>query len=103
MRLLSVAFLLLLGSDTHGRAVISVHKPHRSQAGIAAQGHSALLETTPVRTRVDTAPPLLLAAEARLPDRRVEFAPAPTRDSSPSLCSHERTSDQGARPPPFQT
>jgi hypothetical protein len=102
MRLLTVAFLLLLGSDTHGRAVISVHKHHRSHPGIAAPSHSALLETTPVRTGVDTAPPQLLASEARLPDRRVESASAPTRDSSSSLCSYERTTDQGARPPPFQ-
>ncbi len=102
MRLLTVAFLLLLGSDTHGRAVFSVHRHHSSHPGIAAANHSALLETTPVRTAVDTAPLQLLASEASLPDGQVQSAPAPASDSRASLCSYERTTDQGARPPPFQ-
>jgi len=104
MRLLTVAFLLLLPSDTIGRAGISVHRRHSSHPGIAAN-HSALLpatpETTPERKDVDTARPQLLASEASLHDRRVQSAPAPTRDSV-SLCSYERTTDQAARPPPFQ-
>ena len=103
MRLLTVAFLLLLGSDTHGRAGISAHRHHSSHPGIAAANHSALLATTFERKHVDTAPPPppLLASEASVHDRRVQSAPAPTRDSS-SLCSYERTTDQAARPPPFQ-
>jgi hypothetical protein len=101
MRLLTAAFLLLLGSDTHGRAGISVHRHHGSHPGIAAANHSALLATTLERKHVDTAPPQLLASEARPHDHRVQSAPAPTRDSS-SLCSYERTTDQAARPPPFQ-
>ena len=103
MRLLTVAFLLLLPSDTIGRAGISVHRRHSSHPGIAAANHSALLPATPAtapeRKGVDTARPL--ASEASLHDRRVQSAPAPTRDSV-SLCSYERTTDQAARPPPFQ-
>ena len=105
MRLLTVAFLLLLPSDTIGRAGISVHRHHSSHPGISAANHSALLppppETTPERKDVDTVRPQLLASEASLHDRRVQSAPAPTRDSV-SLCSYERTTDQAARPPPFQ-
>ena len=105
MRLLTVAFLLLLPSDTIGRAGISVHRRHSSHPGIAAANQSALLPTapkvTPERQDVDTARPQLLASEASLHDRRVESAPAPTRDSV-SLRSYERTTDQAARPPPFQ-
>ena len=105
MRLLTVAFLLLLPSDTSGRAGISVHRGHSSHPGIAAANHSALLpttpQTTPERKDVDTVRPQLLASEASLHDRRVQSAPAPTRDSV-SLCSYERTTDQAARPPPFQ-
>ena len=101
MRLLTVAFLLLLRSDTIGRAGISVHRHHSSHPGIAAANHSALLATTPERKDVDTARPQLLASEASLHDRRVQSAPAPTRDSS-SSCSYEHTTGQAARPPPFQ-
>ena len=102
MRLFTVAFLLLLPSDTIGRAGISVHRRHSSHPGIAAANHSALLPTTPERKDVDTARPQLLPSEASLHDRRVQSAPAtPTRDSV-SLCSYERTTDQAARPPPFQ-
>ena len=102
MRLLTAAFLLLLGSNTNGRAGISVHRHHSSHPGIAT-AHCALLATTLERKDVDTARPQLLASEASLHDRRVQSAPAPapTRDSL-SLCSYERTTDQAARPPPFQ-
>ena len=104
-RLLIAAVLLLLRSDTIGRAGISVHRPHSSHPGIGAANHSALLpttpETTPERKDVDTAPPQLWASEASLHDPRVQSAPAPTRDSV-SLCSYERTTSQAARPPPFQ-
>jgi len=105
MRLLTVAFLLLLRSDTIGRAGIPVHRHHSTHPGIGAANHSALLpttlETTPDRKDVDTALPQLWASEASLHDPRVQSAPAPTRDSM-SLCSYERTTDQAARPPPFQ-
>jgi hypothetical protein len=101
MRLLTAAFLLLLGSDTLGRAGISAHRHHSSHPGIATANHSALLASTPERKHVDTAPPQLLASEASVHDRRVQSAPAPTRDSW-SLCSYERTTGQAARPPPFQ-
>src|SRR5215831_8519059 len=101
MRLLTAAFLLLLGSDAKGRAGISVHTHHSSHPGIATASQSALLAATPVPKDVDAARPQLLAAEASLEDRRVESVPAPTRDSS-SLCSYERTTGQAARPPPFQ-
>ena len=104
MRLLTVAFLLLVPSDTIGRASIPAHRDQSSHPGIAAANHSALLPTTPEtipeRKDVDTAPQLL-ASEASLHDRRAQSAPAPTRDSV-SLCSYERTTDQAARPPPFQ-
>jgi hypothetical protein len=100
-RLLTMAFLLLLGSDTNGRARISVHRHHSSHPGIATAHHSALLAATPVRRDVDTARPQLLASDASLHDRRVQSAPAPIRDSS-SWCSYERTTSQAARPPPFQ-
>ena len=102
MRLLAVAFVLLLRSDTNGHAGILVHRHHGSHAGIATANHSALPATTPVRKDVDTARPQLLASETSLHDRRVQSAPAPTRDSV-SWCSYERTTDQAARPPPFQT
>ena len=101
MRLLTAARLLLLGSDTNGRAHISVHRHHSSHPSIAAATHSELLAATPVRKDVDTAPPQLLASQASQHDRRVQSAPAPTRDSL-SLCSYERTTGQAARPPPFQ-
>ena len=105
MRLLTVAFLLLLPSDTIGRAGISVHRDDSSHPGISAANHRALLpttpETTPKRKDVDTTRPQLLGSEASLRDRRVQSAPAPTRDSV-SLCSYERTTDQAARPPPLQ-
>jgi len=104
MRLLTVAFLLLLPSDTIGRAGISAHSRHSSDPGIAAANHSAVLPTTPAtmpaRKNVDTAQPKLLAAEASVHGRRVQSAPAPTCDSAP-LCSFERTTHQAARPPPF--
>jgi hypothetical protein len=105
MRLFTVAFLLLLPSDTIGRAGILVQRHHSSHPGISAVNHSALLpttpETTPEQKDVDTVRPQLLASEASLHDRRVQSAAAPTRDSV-SLCSFERTTDQAARPPPFQ-
>jgi len=103
MRLLTVAFLLLLPSNTNGHAGILVHRHHGSHPGIATASHGALLAaTTHVRRDVDTArPPKLLASETSLPDRRVQSAPAPTRDAL-SLCSYERTTGQAARPPPFQ-
>ena len=102
MRLLTVAFLLLLRSDTIGRADISVHRHHSSHPSIATASHGALLAAaTPEWKDVVTAPSQLLAAEPSLHDRRVESAPAPARDSV-SVCSYERTTGQAARPPPFQ-
>jgi hypothetical protein len=101
MRLLIAAFLLLLGSDTLGRAGISAHRHHSSRPGIASADHRALLASTPEPKHVDTAPPQLLASEASVHDGRVQSAPAPTRVSL-SLCSYERTTSQAARPPPFQ-
>ena len=104
MRLLTVAFLLLLGSDTNRRARISVHRHHSSRHAVAAANDSALLAATPVRPvrkDVDTAPAPLLASEASLRDRRVQSAPALSRDSL-SLCSCEYTTGQAARPPSFQ-
>ena len=101
MRLLAVAFLLLLPSNTNGHAGISVRRHHGSHPGIAAANHGALLAATPVQKDVDAACPPLLASEASLPDRPVRSAPAPTRDSL-SLCSYERTTGQAARPPPLQ-
>jgi hypothetical protein len=106
MRLLTVAFLLLLRSDTIGRAGISLHWPHSSHPGIGAANHSALLpatlETTPERKDVDTAPPQLWVFEASLHEPRAQSSPAPTRNAV-SLCSYERTTGQAARPPPFQS
>jgi hypothetical protein len=104
MRMLTLAFLLLLGNDGNGRAHV---RHHGSRPGIEAANHSALLAatpaTTPVRKDVDAAQPQqLLASEGSLHDRRVQSAPAPTRDSS-SLCSCERTTDQAARPPPLHS
>ena len=101
MRLLTVALLLLLGSDANGRARVSVHRRHSSHPAVATANHSALLAATPEPNDVDTAPPQLLTSEASLPDRRVQSAPAPIRDAL-SLCSYERTTGQAARPPPFQ-
>ncbi|HSQ03930.1 MAG TPA: hypothetical protein VLN59_07845, partial [Burkholderiales bacterium] len=85
MRLLTVAFLLLLRSDTLGRASLSAHRHHSSHPGIAAANHGALLastaQSTPERKDVDTAPPQLWASEASVHDCRAQSAPAPTRDS----------------------
>lgn len=100
MRLLTAAFLLFLGSATNGRAHISAHRHHSSHPGVAAANHRALLAATPQWKPVDTAQPQFLASEASLHHRRVQSAPAPTRDSV-SLCSCERTTGQAARPPPF--
>jgi len=105
MRLLTAAFLLLLTSDTNGRARISVHRHHSSRPVVAAANHGALLAAAAPewKKNVDTARPQLLplASEASLHDRRAESAPAPTRDSL-SLCSYECTTSQAARPPPLQ-
>jgi hypothetical protein len=102
MRLLAAAFLLLLTSDTSGRARIPVHRHHSSHPVVAAANHGALLAAAaPEWKHVDTARPQLLAAEATLLVRRVEPAPAPARDSV-SLRSYKRTTSQDARPPPFQ-
>jgi hypothetical protein len=101
IRLITVAFLLLLRSDTAGRLGMSVHRHHSSHPGIGAANHSALLPTTLEPRDVHTARPQLLASEGCLHDGRAQAAPAPTRDAS-SLCSYERTTDQAARPPPFQ-
>ena len=100
IRLLTAAFLLLLRSDTLGRADMSVHRHHGSPPDIATANHSALLAATPERNDFDTARPQLLASEASAHDGRVQSAPAPTRDSF-SLCSYERTTAKAARPPPF--
>ena len=100
MRLLTAAFLLLLGSGTNGRAHISAHRHHSSHPAVAAANHGALLAATPQWKPVDTAQPQFLASEASLHHRRVQSAPAPTRNSV-SLCSCERTTGQTARPPPF--
>jgi hypothetical protein len=102
MRLLTAAFLLLLASDSNARARISAHRHHSSHPGIATASHGALLASAPVPKDVDAAPPQqVLASEASLHDHRAQSPPAPTRDSL-SLCSYERTTDQAARPPPFQ-
>ena len=101
MRLLIAAFLLLLRSDTLGRADMSVHRHRDSHPGITSAHHSALLASTFEWKDVDAAQPQLLASEASLHDGRVQPAPAPARDSG-SLCSYERTTGQVARPPPFQ-
>ena len=101
MRLLTVALLLLLRSDTLGRAGIPVHRHQDSHQGIATANHGVLLASTPEQKDADTARPQLLPSEASLRDRRAQSAPAPTRDSL-SLCSYERTTGQVARPPPFQ-
>ena len=101
MRLLAAVFLLLLASDSNARAGVSAHRHHSSHPGIATASHSALLASAPLPKDVDAAPPQGLASEASLHDRRVQSAPAPTRDPL-SLCSYERTTGQAARPPPFQ-
>ena len=101
IRLLTAAFLLLLRSDTIGRADFSVHRHHSAHPGIATADHSALRASTPERKDVETARPQLLASEASLDDGRVQSAPAPTRDPL-SLWSYEHTTGQAARPPPFQ-
>ena len=104
MPLLVAAFLLLLASDANGQAPISVSGHHSSHPGIGAANHSALLDATfvPNPKDVDTAPPQLLASEASLHGRRVQSAPASTRDSV-SLCSDQCTIGQAARPPPLQS
>ena len=101
MRLLTVAFLLLVRSDTLGRADIAVDRPHDSHQGIVTANHGVVLASTPVQKDVATAPSQLLASDASAHDGRVQPAPAPTRTSL-SLCSCERTTGQGARPPPFK-
>ena len=101
MRLLIAAFLLLLRSDTLGRAGSSADRHHSSHPSVATAHHGALLASTLEWKDVVTARPQLLASEASLCDRRVQSAPAPTRNSL-SLCSYERTTGQIARPPPFQ-
>ena len=70
IRSLTAAFLLLLGSDTNGRAGISAHRHHSSHPGIATANHSVLLAATPERKDVDAARPQLLACDASLHDRR---------------------------------
>ena len=101
IRLLTAAILLLLRSDTLGRADMSVQRHHGSHPDIATANHSALLAPTPERNDFGTAQPQLLASEASLHDREVQSAPAPTHDFS-SLGSYEHTAGQAARPPPFQ-
>ena len=99
MRLLTVAFLLVLRSDTLGRAGIPVH--HDSRPGVAAADHRALLASTVDPNQVDIAPLPLLASAASVGDGRAQSTPAPTRNSV-SSCSYECTTSEAARPPPFQ-
>src|ERR1051326_6267669 len=100
MHLLTVAFLLLLPSDTIGRAGTLVRRHHSSPPSVAAANRGALLatshETTTQRKDVESARPELLASDASLHDRRAQSAPAPTRHSV-SLRSYERTPDQIGR------
>ena len=100
MRLLIAAFLLLLRSDTLGRADGSADRHHSSRPGVTTAHHSALLAPTLEWKDVDTARPQLVASEASVHDGRVQSAPAPTRDAL-SVRSYERTTAQSARPPPF--
>jgi hypothetical protein len=100
MRSLAAAFLLLLGSATDGRAHFSAHRRHSSHPSVAPANASALLAATPQWKHVGTARPQFLASDASLHLRRVESAPAQTRDAVP-VCSCERTTGQAARPPPF--
>jgi hypothetical protein len=101
IRSLTAAFLLLLGSATNGRAHIAAHRHHSPQPSVAAANPGALLAAAPQWKHVDTAHAQFLASKASLRRRRVQSAPAPTRDSVP-VCSCERTTGQAARPPPFQ-
>jgi hypothetical protein len=102
MRLLTAVFLLLLSSDTSGRARISVHRHQSSHPVVAAENHAALLKAAPPEWKnLDTTRPQPFASEASLHDRRVESTQAPTCDSL-SLCSYERTTGRAARPPPLQ-
>ena len=101
MRLLAAAFLLLLGSGEDGRAVIGERRDGRTTEGIATANLSAALAATSVRIDVDTAQPHLSSSEAKLDDRRIQSAPAPTRVHQ-GFCSCERTSAEAARPPPLQ-
>jgi hypothetical protein len=101
IRSLTAAFLLLLGTATNGRAHVSAHRHHSSRSSVAPGNAGALLAAAPQWKHVDTLRPQLLASEASVQHRRVQSAPAPTRDSV-SLCACERTTDQAARPPPFQ-
>jgi hypothetical protein len=100
MRLLTVAFLLLLRSDTLGRADVSGHRHHDAHQVIATANHG-VLASTPGQKDLETARPQVLASEAIAHDGRVQSTPAPTRDSF-SLRSYERATGQFARPPPFQ-
>ena len=100
-RLLIAALLLLLRSDTLGRADMSVHGHRESHPGITTAHHGALLASTVEWKDVDAARPLLLASEASLHGGRVQSAPAPTSDAL-SVRSYERTTAQAARPPPVQ-
>jgi hypothetical protein len=101
LRLFSMAFVLLLGSGTNGRARVSVHTHRSSRQIMAAANVRAALPTSHVQKDVETTPPTLLASEASPPDGHVQPTPAPAREFS-SLCSCERTTGQAARPPPFQ-
>ncbi len=99
-RLLTAAFLLLLGSATNGRAHIPAHRHHSSHPGVAAANHGALLAATPQWKRVDTAQPQVLTSEASQDHRPAPSASPPTRDFV-SLRSCECATSQAARPPPF--
>lgn len=101
MRLLVAALLLLLRSETLGRAGTPAHRDHGSPPAVTAANHAVLVASTLEWKDVDTARPQLLVSEASLHDGRAQSAPAPTRDSA-SLCSYERATGQLARPPPFQ-
>jgi hypothetical protein len=101
MRMLTLAFLLLLGNDG-GRARVPVQGHHGSQPSVAAASQGALLAAAPVQKDVDPALAPLLASEALVSERPVQSAPAPAREFPP-LRSRERTTGEAARPPPFQS
>ena len=99
--MLAAAFLLLLGNGGHGRTSIREHTDRHTSTGIATANLSAAPATTSVRIHVDSAQPQLSSSEAKLDDRWIPSAPAPTRIHQ-SFCSCERTSAEAARPPPVQ-
>ena len=101
MRLLTVSFLLLLGSGEDGRANIRKRTQGSTTEAFAPANRGAILAAAPVRLGIDAVTLHLSAPDTNQHDAPIQSAPAPTLPHR-SFCSCERARGEAARPPPLQ-